>query len=61
MSEEKQKFIGIFWSQGFDGWIEVKRIFVCATKEEAQKRATEIEEKNPGTVKFVGWEGEVIP
>lgn len=55
----KQKFIGIFWNCTPAGWIEVRRVFVCDSKDEAQAKATQIEDNNPGLITFVGWEGEV--
>lgn len=53
------KYIGIFWTCFEAGWIEVKKVLWASSKEEAEKRAEELEDKNPGMVKFVGWDGEV--
>lgn len=55
----KQRFVGIFWVCPDGGWIEIKRDIMAYTKEEAQQKALQKEDENPGFVKFVGWEGEV--
>lgn len=56
---DKQKFIGIFWTCTPAGWVEIRRIFVCDSKKEAQEKATKIENNSPGMITFVGWEGEI--
>ena len=59
MSEELTKFIGVFWVSGFDGWMEIKRIIVSDSRENARKKALLMEERAKGNAKFVGFQDEI--